>query len=79
MDADVNGMEVGSRKEGNRKMYNKEVLQETIHKGKGSYGGGDLLRQHRSPSAATYSFLVRPLLSTVGHLMTGYLLLVGFF
>lgn len=79
MDADVNGMVVESGREGNEEVFNKEVLQETIHKGKGAYGGADLLRQHHTRSAATYPFLVRPLLSTIGHIMIGYVLLVGFF
>ncbi|KAJ9689024.1 hypothetical protein PVL29_014595 [Vitis rotundifolia] len=75
----VNGLVVESGREGNEKVYNKEVLQETIHKGRGTYGGGDLLRQHHIHSAATYPFLVKPLLSTIGHIMIGYVLLVGFF
>ncbi|CBI36546.3 uncharacterized protein LOC100255413 [Vitis vinifera] len=75
----VNGMVVESGREGNEEVFNKEVLQETIHKGKGAYGGADLLRQHHTRSAATYPFLVRPLLSTIGHIMIGYVLLVGFF
>ena len=79
MDADVNGMVVESGREGNEEVFNKEVLQETIHKGKGAYGGADLLRQHHTRSAATYPFLVRPVLSTIGHIMIGYVLLVGFF
>ncbi|XP_034700525.1 uncharacterized protein LOC117925581 [Vitis riparia] len=75
----VNGMVVESGREGNEEVFNKEVLQETIHKGKGAYGGADLLRQHHTRSAATYPFLVRPVLSTIGHIMIGYVLLVGFF
>ncbi|KAL6331351.1 hypothetical protein AAG906_011288 [Vitis piasezkii] len=72
-------MDAKQLKKGNEEVFNKEVLQETIHKGKGAYGGADLLRQHHTRSAATYPFLVRPVLSTIGHIMIGYVLLVGFF